>query len=671
MKPLTNFHEPKQSPRLMLTASPVTVDAINQVLKVWAPPPRLTVSEWADRERRLSPEASSEPGRWSTARAEYARGIMDAINDPEISQVVVMKGSQVGWTEIINNAVGYFIDQDPSPMLVIQPTLSIGKAWSNDRLSPMIRDSPCLARAFDAVKSRDRNNTQLYKKFPGGHVTIAGANSPASLSSRPIRCVLADEVDRYPASAGNEGDPLSLAYKRTATFWNRKRLAGSTPTTAGVSRIEEAFEESDQRRFMVACPDCGAEQFFKWSHFKWTGRDSSSARYACEGCGVLLDDAQRAEMVATGYWKATAPFNGIAGFHVWQAYSPWVPAADMVDEFLSAGENQDRLRVFINTCLGETWKIKGDAPEWQRLYDRAEDYKIGTVPTGAVFLTAGIDVQQNRIEVSIWGWGKRLESWLIDHRVIEGDPWGESVWAALDALISETWKHDGGALLTLSKVAIDSGYATTQVYAWAKRQQQRLVIVVKGVERGSAGVGVPSQVDVAPDGNKKRKRRGAVIWPVVGGIFKAEVYGFLRLNPPTRESGDGYPPGFVHLGKFSDEVFKQLTAEQLVTRVHKFRRRTEWEKTRERNEVLDCRVYARAAAAVFGIDRFGDSHWTQLESHLVAGTQAEVTKAPDSDKNETAVAPEILAPPAKQWERPDAKRGRPWIAPRSGWLRKR
>lgn len=579
---------------------------------------------------------------------------MDAVTDPEIPEIAVMKSSQGGWTEIINNVVGYFIDQDPAPILVIQPTLSVGKAWSNDRLSPMIRDTPSLAAVFDQIRSRDKNNTQLYKKFPGGHVTIAGANSPASLSSRPIRVVLGDEVDRYPASAGDEGDPLTLAFRRSTNFWNRKRLSGSTPTIAGASRIEEKFEQSDKRYFFVPCPDCGEHQVLKWAQVNWTDSKPSTARYACISCGVLWDDGDRNEAVRLGEWRATAPFTGIAGFHFWQAYSPWTDLEEIVSDWLAAQGNAQRLKVFVNTTLAETWKEKGEAPEWRRLYDRAEDYPIGSIPDGVMFLTAGVDVQKDRLEVSIWGWGRGVESWLIDHRVLSGDPYKADVWDALDKIVGETWNHPGGADLSLVKVAIDSGYATLEVYKFIKRHRPDIVFAVKGVDRGSAGVGLPKKIDVTTEAGKKKKRRGGEVWPVVGAIYKSELYGFFGLDAPTRESGEAYPEGYVHLAKFPDEVFKQIAAEQLVTRVVRFQRRTEWEKTRERNEVLDCRVYARAAAAVYGLDRFTDKHWQIIGDHLKS---KQIKPAKRAGTPQPAVQPTAL--------------GAGWIKRRGNWLRGR
>lgn len=583
---------------------------------------------------------------------------MDAVSDPTVEVVVGMCASQTGKTEALNNVAGFHIDQDPAPILLLQPTLEMAEAWSKDRLAPMLRDSPCFAGKVQDPRSRDSGNTVRHKTFPGGHITMAGANSPASLASRPIRIVLADEIDRFPASAGAEGDPVSLARKRSKTFWNRKVVLTSTPTIAGLSRIEEAYEESDKRRYFVPCHDCGEFQVLKWPQVRWDEDRPSTAAYICESCGSAWSDQRRAGAVAKGQWRATAPFNGIAGFHIWQAYSPWVKLSEIVTEFLASRANPQRLKVFVNTELAETWKEKGDAPEWKRLYDRAEDYKIGTAPPGVLFLTAGIDIQHDRIEVFIWGWGRGLESWLVEYRVLPGDPYAEDVWAALDAVMAETWEHASSSSLSLSKVAIDSGYATTQVYAWAKKQRPGQVMVVKGVERGAAGVGHPTAVDVADQKGGKKKRRGATVYPVVGGIYKSELYGFLRLEAPTVESGDPFPPGYVHMGKFGEEIFKQITAEQLVTKTIKFRQRTEWEKTRERNEALDCRVYARAAAAIFGVDRFNDRHWAQFEAHL----DARPAKAKATLKAESADEPEA-SEGAREAPRPGwISRGKkPWL----------
>ena len=618
--------EALESPKTATSARSALNRLIAKQLDLLKPPPKLTLSQWADANRKLSAEASAEPGQWITARAEYQRGIMDAVTDPSIEAVVVMSSAQVGKTEIVNNAIGYFIDQDPAPILLLQPTLDMAEAYSKDRLAPMLRDTPCLRGKVRDARARDSGNTLLHKTFPGGHITIAGANSPASLASRPIRVVVCDEVDRYPVSAGTEGDPVDLAFKRSTTFWNRKRLETSTPTVEGASRIAASYEASDRRKFYVPCVECGEEQPLSWDQVRWDEGKPDTARYVCRACGAEWDDAARWRAISRGAWKAEERFSGVAGFHLWEAYSPWVALTSIVSNFLKAKGNQERLKTWVNTSLGETWKEKGEAPEWQRLYDRRESYPLRLVPRGGLFCTAGADVQKDRIEIQVVAWGRGKESWCVDYVVFDGDTSRPEVWTHLSEFLNQTYRHESGADLPMIRFAIDSGFATQEVYAWARKQGPGRVMVVKGVDGGVSVVGAPSAADVRGDG--KRLKRGIKVWPVNGSALKSELYGWLRLERPTSESGDAFPPGYCHFPEFSDEFFKQLTAEQLVTRIVKGYRKQEWAKTRERNEALDTRVYARAAASIFGIDRFGEMQWRQLESGLVDKPRPVATPKP-------------------------------------------
>ena len=328
---------------------------------VMAPPPKLTISAWADNYRQLSSESSAEAGKWSTRRAEYQRGMMDAVSDPNVETVVLMTAAQIGKTELINNVVGFHIHQDPAPMLVVQPTLEMAQTWSKDRLAPAIRDTPVLSAKIANPRSRDSGNTTLHKVFAGGHVTACGANSPSSLASRPCRIILCDEIDRYPISAGTEGDPVALAKKRSATFWNRKIIMVSTPTEKGASRIERAFEHSDKRKFFVPCPDCGESQNLKWSNVQWTDGKASTAEYCCKHCGSLWGDAKRFQAIRYGKWKATAEGDGkTAGFHLSGLYSPWTPLEDIVTDFLQSKRDPMRLKAWANTTLGECYEEEGE-----------------------------------------------------------------------------------------------------------------------------------------------------------------------------------------------------------------------------------------------------------------------------------------------------------------------
>jgi phage terminase large subunit GpA-like protein len=612
---------------LTLKGSPILKRTVAKALAVLKPPPDLTISDWADQNRRLSSEASAEPGQWRTSRAEYQRGIMDAISDPAAETVVIMSSSQIGKSESILNMVGYHIDHDPAPIMVVMPTERDAETWSKDRFSPMARDTPCLQGKIADPRSRDGNNKILHKRFPGGHLTIVGANAPSGLASRPIRLLLCDEVDRYPFSAGAEGDPVNLAKKRTVTFWNRKIVLVSTPTNKGASRIETAFEESDQRRFWVPCPTCGVEQLLTWSQVRWDKADDGShrpetARYHCADCDAPWKDETRWATIRKGRWIADAPFNGTAGFHLNEIYSPWVRLEAMAKAFLSARAGGDEtMKTFINTSLGETWMESGEAPDWQRLQGLKEDWRAGTVPAGGLFLTAGADVQKDRIEVDVWAWGNGLQSWLIDHIVIDGGPGNPACWQRLSDLLGRTWAHASGTPMTIARLAIDTGYETAAVYAWARQVGFGQVAPIKGLEgfnRASPVTG-PTFVDATIGG--KRLRRGARLWTVATSTFKAETYRFLRLDPPEVSNpvdGERFPPGFLHLPGWVDaEWLKQLTAEQLVTVKNKRGfAKLEWQKLRERNEALDCRVYARAAAWILGADRWSEARWEELAAQF-------------------------------------------------------
>ena len=559
---------------------------------------------------------------------------MDALSDPAIQRIVFKKSSQVGWTEILNNICGYFIDQDPSPVLVLQPTLEMAEAWSNDRLAPMIRDTPCLADKIANNRARDSGNKTLQKRFRGGHLTIAGANSPASLASRPIRVVLADEVDRYPESAGKEGDPLSLAFVRTKNFWNRKLLAGGTPTIAGHSRTDAEFNRSDQRYFHVPCPACGTMQTLRWAQVKWekdaAGRDlPETAYYLCadEACGAWWSDAERWKAVSKGEWRATAPFTGIAGFHIWEAYSPWVTLASTVGDFIEKRGNPETLKTWTNTALGECWQERGEAPDWQRLYERrSKELMLGEVPEWAGVLTIGSDIQRDRIEADVWAWGPGMQSALVDHLVLYGDPAGEAVWAEMDRLLNQEWETASGRRLRPLRIAIDSGdgYSTIPAYTWA-RKYPRQVMAIKGVAKfeSSTPVSGPTWVDVTIRGRKLR--RGAQLWTIAVSVFKSETYSWLMLDQPV--DGQEHPPGYIHLPQgTSDTWIRQLVSEQLVkVKTKAGFSRLQWENpSGARNEAIDMRVYARAAAYVIGIDRWSERKWAaargeQLPSPRLAG----------------------------------------------------
>ena len=564
----------------MLTSEQIILDSI----PLWLPPPDQTVSEWSDAERRLSSESSAEPGRWRTSRAEYQRGMMDALNDPEIETVVIMSSAQIGKTELLLNTIGYYIGQDPAPILCLQPTLEMAKTFSKDRLAPMVRDTPALFGKLNDPRSRDGENTLFHKKFPGGHITMAGANSPASLASRPIRIVLCDEVDRYPVSAGTEGDPVNLARKRTTTFWNRRIVLTSTPTVKGASRIEDAYTASDQRRFFVPCPHCGTYQVLKWGGkdeafgIKW---DDSGAWYLCEACGVMITEQEKLRMISQGEWRITGKPGKVAGFHINELYSPWVSWETVVHDFLEAKKSPETLQVWINTALGETYEEQGEGLEGHVLQIRQGEYSTEKdIPAEVLVITAGADVQDDRVEVEFIGWGHGEESWSLDYLVLNGDPAQDAVWDRLDDERARRFKHPLYGDMTTAITFVDSGYMTDRVYAYTKARPG--VYAVQGL---SSPAGKPRPIT---EPRQKRSKKGLYV-PIGVDAAKDVIYSRLRFAKPG--------PGYCHFpDHYPPEYFDQLTAEQ---------KRTKWLQNRpvkywflakgKRNEALDCRVYGFAA----------------------------------------------------------------------------
>jgi phage terminase large subunit GpA-like protein len=606
-------------------------DGAEALLRAWGgglkPDPLLTVSEWADRYRMLSSRAAAEPGRYRTRRTPYMKEIMDALSPGHPAQrIVFMKAAQVGATEAGSCFLGFIIHQAPGPALAVQPTVELAKRNSRQRIDPLIEESPALRDKVKPARSRDAGNTMLSKEFAGGILIMTGANSAVGLRSTPARYIFLDEVDAYPASVDEEGDPVSLAEARSLTFAHRRKVfLASTPTIRGLSRIEREFEASDQRRYFVACSHCGNPQWLKFERLRWEKGKPETAAYVCESCDQPIAEHAKTAMLEGGEWRATATSAdpSTIGFHLSALYSPagWLSWERIARAWEAAQGSDEAIRAFRNTILGETWVETGEAPDWRRLYDRRERWPAGTVAEGGLILTAGADVQKDRIEVDVWAWGRGLESWLVDHLVIDGGPEHTESWIALAALLGRTWPHAHGADLAITKLAVDTGYEAPAVYAWARQQGFAQVAPVKGVEgfNRASPVSGPTYVDVTEAG--RRLRRGARLWTVAVSTFKAETYRFLRLERPTDEEiagGARMPPGTIHLPDWVEsEWLKQFVAEQLVTvKTKRGFARLEWQKLRERNEALDTRVYARAAAWIAGLDRWSEDRWAEAEREV-------------------------------------------------------
>lgn len=573
--------------------APATYKLFTNIFNRLKPPPPITITEWADEYRRLSPEASAEPGRWRTSKAPYQKEIMDAIGDVTVQKVVVMSAAQIGKTDgCILNPLGYYIHYDPSPIMILQPTIQMAEAFSKDRLTPMIRDTPVLTDKIND-KSRNSGNTILQKIFPGGHVTMVGANSSAGLRSRPIRILLADEIDAYPATAGNEGDPLLLAGKRLTTFWNKKTVCVSTPTVKGVSRIEVEYEHSTQEEWHVPCPSCGEYVKLEWANVVFDKENPEIIEYTCIHCGGIENEYRWKELFTEGKFIAKYPNRETRGFHLNAMASLFTDWADIVKKFIIANEekkkgNIELLKVWTNTELGQTWEEEGEELEPDTLFERREIYDC-EVPAEVLVLTAGVDVQDDRFELEVVGWGEEKESWGIYYRVIYGDLKTNNIWKQLDDFLSQTFTTADGRKLKILATCMDSGgHYTNEVYRFCKARTGRRVWAIKG--KGGAATPYYSK----PTYSNALKTPLFTLGVDTG---KAILYQRLAVD----EEG----PNYCHFPEdegrgYTEEYFKGLTSEKMVMTYKKGRAQYTW-KLKEgikRNEPLDIRNYATAALEI-------------------------------------------------------------------------
>jgi len=557
-----------------------------------------SVSEWADAHRFLSEMASSEPGRWRTSRTPYLREIMDCLS-PEnpTRRVVVMAGAQLGKTECGNCWLGHVIHRTPGPMLYVEPTLDVVKKVSRQRITPMIEATPVLSSRVKVARSRDSGNTVQVKEFKGGLLIMTGANSAAGLRSMPIRFLFCDEVDEYPGDVEGQGDPVALAEKRTATYPRRKVLLTSTPTIRGVSRIEREYLASDQRRFYLPCPECGHMDFLQWTlggwrgnegrhhHIVWEGRDPLTVCLCCAKCDARISEHRKSWMLSRGEWRATTEgADGVAGFHLSSLYSPlgWKSWAECAVEFWDSKDDPFRLKTWVNTVLGETWEEAGDAIEAGVLKARLESY-VAEVPNGVGVLVASVDVQGDRLEAQVVGFGDREESWLVAFEQMMGDPSRAEVWHKLDTFLQQPFQHESGRVCHVERTLVDSGGAhTEEVYRYCRARLNRNVYPLKGGSiEGRPLVERPSI----------HNRYKVPLFVLCVGTGKDIIMG--RLQIPKGNRG----PGYVHLPVWvDDEYLAQLTAERAIRKYVKGRGSVRvWEKMRDRNEALDMTVYALAA----------------------------------------------------------------------------
>lgn len=617
----------------------------------------LTVDAWADRNRVLAGETSAEPGPWRTSRTPYLRQIMeDLSDDAPWEEVVLQFGTQLGKSESGLNWLGYGIHHDPGPMMLILPTVDIAKRFSKQRLAPMVRDTPALRALIRDSRSRDSGNTTLVKEFPGGLLVVTGANSAAGLASMPSRILYADEVDDYPDDVDGQGEPLGLATARQDTFARRKRLLSSSPKRPpGFSTIEARYNAGTRFRYFVPCPHCGDGQVLEWGGkdqphgLKWHGRDPETAHYVCRHCGVVIEEHHKRTMLERGQWIAEDPVASVRSYHLSSLYSPlgWLSWSKIVAEFLAAAEqlstgNTSAMKTWRNTRLAQTWAEPGAKLAGNTLRERAARpgaHRMRTLPECVLALTAGVDVQDNRLEASVWGWGPGDESALVDHQVLPGDPAQPEVWARLDSYLATRFRRSTGSHLGVEAVAIDTGgHFTHTVYSYVReRSPGRKVVAdgaawvqrffaIKGLDRPGMPVkGKASAVDVNFRG--QMVKRGVQLWMVGVNSAKDALYARLRQAAPG--------PGYVHIpADIPEEWCEQMTVESRVQARTARGVRMVWAcPNGKRNEAWDCAVYALFAAHALGLERYTSTMWDKL-AERIAPRQADLLSAPAEQAEE-------------------------------------
>ena len=441
------------------------------------PEETLGLRDWSDAHRVLTSRSAAEAGPYRSARTPYLRAIMDDLSvESPVQRVVMKKCAQIGASELGNCWIGYLIDQAPGPLLLVQPTVELAKRYSKQRIDSLFDDSDRLRAKVRPARSRDSGNTMLLKEFSGGVLVITGANSAVGLRSMPVRYLFLDEIDAYPGDVESEGDPVALAEARARTFsFRAKKFLASTPLIKGASRISREYERSDQRKYFVPCPLCGESQVLEFGRLRWQPGKPATVMYQCKACEGTFGEHHKTDMLAAGEWRATATAGDrdplTHGYHINGLYSPvgWLSWADIAKQWEEAGADADARKTFINTVLGEEWEEEAaEVPDWQRLYQRREAWPHHTVPERGLFLTAGADVQLDRIEIDVWAWGRGLESWLVEHIIIPGDPGRAEIWPLMSELLARTWEHSTGGRMALQHLAIDTGFATQSVYQWAR-----------------------------------------------------------------------------------------------------------------------------------------------------------------------------------------------------------
>lgn len=563
-------------------------DWLMEALAVLKPPEKLTVSEWADKYRVLDSKTSAEPGLWSTDRTPYLRGIMDSFTDPRVEEVVFLKPTQVGGTECLNNMLGYVISQDPNPVMVVYPNEKLAQFTSENRLQPMVKFSPALENRFHENESKD-----LELQFDGMYVVIAGAASPAGLSSLPARYLFMDEVDKYPAAAGKEADPRSLARERTNTFpTNRKIMQTSTPTLRS-GPIWTAWESAHvQMEYYVPCPHCGEYQTLTFKRVIFDSKLDpeiirSSSHYECISCKEAIRDAHKPAMMRAGEWRdknGKTARKRITGYWLNALYSPWIRFGDAAVKFLSAKKaGNEELQNFINSWLAEPWENTQIKLNSEKVLEKSSGYEEGIVPDRTIFLTAGVDVQKDRMYYTIRAWGEGMTSQNIRHGVVE-------TWTQIEDVMNLSYQGRDGSEFFVSLCAVDSGYNADDTYDFCAKNSE-WAVAIKGSNNP-----MPAKYKLTKIDREERGLFGISLYMVDGGYYKDFIAG--RLDRKSDEPG-----GWYVYEDCDEDYAEQVTAEQKVSEKRAGREIEVWrpKTSHADNHYLDCEVYAAFAADCLGI----------------------------------------------------------------------
>ncbi len=630
------------------------------------PPLTLSLSEWADKYRVLTSEASAEVGRWRTSRVEYMREIMDCATDPSVERVVCMMGVQLGKTELLLNVIGYYSHVDPAPIMFVQPNFDLGKTYMTTRIEPMIEGCPELKEAYSKKTTGKHANTLTQKSFTGGNLTIASAESATSLRGQPKRIILKDETSAYPASVGNEGDPRISANNRASNFWNRKIFDVSTPLLAGSCNIDEDYKASDQRTRHIPCPYCNHYHLLLDENLMYSGdEDGMVAMMKCPKCTKLFNNVQKNQAVNKGKWIKGNPSSKIAGFQLSTLYSPWVTLEELATERAAATASKDveKIQSYYNNRLA----IAFDDTKFYRqfgeneLYNRREKYKH-QAPKGVLYITCGVDVQKDRLECDVVGWGYNNETWDLDYSVIYGDidlpeTHEDSAFYHLNKYLSQTFTNHRRQELKIQATCIDSGGTdtnTTAVYRYVQRKKSKKIFAIKG--QGGDKIDLTRK----SKGNLDRKS-GTKVDLYILAVDKLKDIVYRRLN--TKEPGVNYCHFPYDRG---EKYFEMLTAEVRKTKIIKGKPTRVWETPNgARNEALDCRVYALAAYLLMNprlenYDKPNPQESTyKLEDSKAPPKLDEKNKTPQDTKNKrsTNKRPSKKTPTTK---RPRRKRNDPW-----------